>query len=102
MGESICMVKKLLGLVLMFLSAWEMIKLENNWESTNNLKLWRLNISGDFLLCKIVATFYVADSYKTFSWLTTTFEEWKRYYSCISILAKLTDGNVTGYARKDI
>ena len=31
-------------------------KLENNWESTNNLKLWLLNISRDFLLCKIVAT----------------------------------------------
>ena len=29
-------------------------KLENNWESTNNLKLWLLNISRDFLLCKIV------------------------------------------------
>ena len=34
-------------------------KLENNWESTNNLKLWPLNISRDFLLCKIVAATYV-------------------------------------------
>ena len=29
-------------------------KLENNWNSTNNLKLWLLNISRDFLLCKTV------------------------------------------------
>ena len=36
-------------------------KAENNWESTNNLKLWQLNISRDFLLCKIIAT-YVVDS----------------------------------------
>ena len=31
-------------------------KVENNWESTNNLKLWLLNISKDFLLCKIIAS----------------------------------------------
>ena len=49
-------------------------KLENNWESTNNLKLWPLNISRDFLLCKIVAATYVVDSYKTFSFLTTPFD----------------------------
>ena len=49
-------------------------KLENNWESTNNLKLWLLNISRDFLLCKIVAATYVVDSYKTFSLLTTPFD----------------------------
>ena len=48
------------------------LKLENNWESTNNLKLWPLNISRDFLLCKIVA---VVDNYKTFRWLPTPFEE---------------------------
>ena len=36
-------------------------KLENNWESTNNLKLGPLNISRDFLLCKIVAI-YAVDS----------------------------------------
>ena len=35
----------------------ETIKIENNWESTssNNLKLRLLNVSRDFLLCKIVA-----------------------------------------------
>ena len=36
-------------------------KLENNWESTNNFKLGPLNISRDFLLCKIVAI-YAVDS----------------------------------------
>ena len=35
-------------------------KIENNWESTNNLKLWLLNIPRDFLLCKIIATYAVA------------------------------------------
>ena len=50
-------------------------KLDNNWESTNNLKLWLLNISRYFLLGKIPT---VVDSYKTFSWLTTpSCEKWK-------------------------
>ena len=61
--EKIRSIKKVFfGLELMFLLCLKkQSKVENNWESTNNLKLWQLNISRDFLLCKIIAR-YAVDS----------------------------------------
>ena len=50
--------KKPFGLVLMF-PLKRQLKVENNWKSTNNLKPWLLNISRDFLLCKIIASYAV-------------------------------------------
>ena len=37
-------------------------KLENNWKFTSNLRLWLLNISRDFLLCKILCMQLAVDS----------------------------------------
>ena len=54
------LLKKRFGLDLMFLLCLKRQSMvENNRESTNNLKLWLLNISRDFLLCKIIATYTV-------------------------------------------
>ena len=46
--------KKRFGLVLMFPCLKRQSKAENNKESTNNLKLWLLNILRNFLLRKII------------------------------------------------
>ena len=52
--------KNLFGLELMFLLCLKkQSKVKNNCEFTNNLKLWQLNISRDFLFCKIIARYVV-------------------------------------------
>ena len=79
-------IEKIFGLVLMFPCLKRQSKVENNWESTNNLKLWLLNISRDFLLCKIIAS--CAVDTEDFQLADSSFEEWKHYYSWISIFNK--------------
>ena len=49
-------------------------KLENNWESTSNFKLWQLNKNKR--LSTLQNCTYAVNSYKALSsWLTTPFEK---------------------------